>query len=58
MKRDPIILLSDIVESIEKILQFVGNKDYAQFSEDDLIFNAVIIADCKYIAVSYIAKCD
>jgi len=42
MKRHYSLFIKDILDCIEKIEKFVGDMDYEQFKEDDLVNSAVI----------------
>ena len=43
-KRDPQLLIEDIVENIEAIFQFIGNNSFEQFVEDKMQVYAVVRA--------------
>ena len=42
MKRDYLLFIEDIIDSIEKIEQFVGDMDFGEFLEDEKTSTAVI----------------
>ena len=42
MKRDYRLFIEDILESIERIEEFVGNMDFEEFSRDDKTRSAVV----------------
>jgi uncharacterized protein with HEPN domain len=41
-KRDPLLLIDDIIESIEKIKRYTGELDYSEFVKDEKTKDAVI----------------
>jgi uncharacterized protein with HEPN domain len=41
-KREPLFLLSDIAESIEKIKVYIGKQSYQEFLSDNKTIDAVI----------------
>ena len=41
-KRDPQLLIDDIIDSIEKIRSYAGQMDYSEFIEDEKTKDAVI----------------
>lgn len=41
-KRDPSLLIEDIIESIEKIQRYAGQMDYSEFVDDEKTKDAVI----------------
>ena len=41
-KREPVLLLSDIAESIEKIKVYIGKQSYQEFLSDNKTIDAVI----------------